>query len=100
MLIQNLEHRLAARRQQEVVATDIVAQRNGDEGNGVNARIRMPGRKTRETGTKNPCAPEVMSWGQEADKARALAAGFNHHFTKPVQPDQLSQLLRADTRIQ
>jgi PAS domain S-box-containing protein len=42
----------------------------------------------------------VTGWGQESDKARALAAGFNHHFTKPVQPDQLSQLLRADARVQ
>ncbi len=42
----------------------------------------------------------VTGWGQEADKARALAAGFNHHFTKPVEPQQLSQLLRADPRIE
>ena len=42
----------------------------------------------------------VTGWGQEADKARALAAGFNHHFTKPVQPDQLGQLLTAEARIQ
>ena len=36
----------------------------------------------------------VTGWGQEADKASALAAGFNHHFTKPIEPEQLSQLLR------
>jgi CheY-like chemotaxis protein len=37
----------------------------------------------------------VTGWGQESDKARALAAGFNHHFTKPVEPARLCQLLRA-----
>jgi PAS domain S-box-containing protein len=38
----------------------------------------------------------VTGWGQQSDKARALAAGFNYHFTKPVQPEQLIELLRAD----
>jgi PAS domain S-box-containing protein len=42
----------------------------------------------------------VTGWGQEADKARALAAGFNHHFTKPIEPEQLTRLLRSDTRIE
>jgi PAS domain S-box-containing protein len=39
----------------------------------------------------------VTGWGQDGDKAEALAAGFNHHFTKPVEPDQLSALIRADS---
>jgi PAS domain S-box-containing protein len=38
----------------------------------------------------------VTGWGQESDKARALAAGFNHHFTKPVKPERLIELLRSD----
>jgi PAS domain S-box-containing protein len=37
----------------------------------------------------------VTGWGQENDRARALAAGFNHHFTKPIEPEQLTSLLRA-----
>lgn len=36
----------------------------------------------------------VTGWGQEADKARAAAAGFDHHFTKPVEPAALTALLR------
>jgi PAS domain S-box-containing protein len=36
----------------------------------------------------------VTGWGQEKDKTQALAAGFNHHFTKPIAPDQLSRVLR------
>ena len=35
----------------------------------------------------------VTGWGQEADKARAAASGFDHHFTKPVEPSVLSALV-------
>ncbi|HET9864468.1 MAG TPA: ATP-binding protein [Steroidobacteraceae bacterium] len=35
----------------------------------------------------------VTGWGQEADKARAAASGFDHHFTKPVEPALLSALV-------
>lgn len=35
----------------------------------------------------------VTGWGQEQDKARALAAGFDHHFTKPLQPAALKELI-------
>ncbi|HEX4152796.1 MAG TPA: CheR family methyltransferase [Steroidobacteraceae bacterium] len=34
----------------------------------------------------------VTGWGQDSDKRRAFAAGFDHHLTKPVDPDQLKQL--------
>jgi signal transduction histidine kinase len=36
----------------------------------------------------------VTGWGQASDKARAAAAGFNHHFTKPLEPEALTQVLR------
>lgn len=36
----------------------------------------------------------ITGWGQDSDKARALAAGFDHHFTKPVEPDRITALLR------
>jgi CheY-like chemotaxis protein len=39
----------------------------------------------------------VTGWGQQSDKARARAPGFDHHFTKPVQADRLSELLRDPT---
>ena len=32
-------------------------------------------------------------WGQADDRARARAAGFDHHLVKPVDPDELQQLL-------
>jgi PAS domain S-box-containing protein len=37
----------------------------------------------------------VTGWGQHSDKARARASGFDHHFTKPVEPERLMELLRA-----
>jgi CheY-like chemotaxis protein len=37
----------------------------------------------------------VTGWGTESDRARALDAGFDLHFTKPVEPDRLIDLLRA-----
>jgi two-component system, chemotaxis family, CheB/CheR fusion protein len=39
----------------------------------------------------------VTGWGQNRDKAQALAAGFNHHFTKPVETDRLRELLRSES---
>jgi len=36
----------------------------------------------------------ITGWGQKADKDRAAASGFDHHFTKPVEPDVLSALLK------
>jgi PAS domain S-box-containing protein len=39
----------------------------------------------------------LTGWGQDRDKEQALAAGFNHHFTKPVEPARLSEILRSLT---
>jgi signal transduction histidine kinase/ActR/RegA family two-component response regulator len=35
----------------------------------------------------------VTGWGQDDDKERAKAAGFDHHFTKPVNPEQVEGVL-------
>jgi CheY-like chemotaxis protein len=35
----------------------------------------------------------VTGYGQEQDRATALAAGFNHYFVKPVDTKKLSALL-------
>jgi len=37
----------------------------------------------------------VTGWGQKEDKARARAAGFDHHLTKPVDPDEVQRVLQA-----
>ncbi|HYJ39861.1 MAG TPA: PAS domain S-box protein, partial [Steroidobacteraceae bacterium] len=38
----------------------------------------------------------LTGWGQEQDKARAMGAGFDMHFTKPVEPQRLIELLGAE----
>lgn len=35
----------------------------------------------------------LSGWGQERDKERAIAAGFDHHLTKPIDYQQLEMLL-------
>ncbi len=35
----------------------------------------------------------ITGWGQDADRRQALAAGFDHHLTKPVDPALLLLLL-------
>jgi PAS domain S-box-containing protein len=37
----------------------------------------------------------ITGWGQNEDKERALAAGFDQHLTKPVDVDQVEQLLHG-----
>ncbi len=37
----------------------------------------------------------VTGWGQAEDKRRALAAGFDHHLTKPVDPAAVEALLQG-----
>jgi PAS domain S-box-containing protein len=36
----------------------------------------------------------LTGWGQDEDKREALDAGFDHHFTKPVDPVRLQQFVR------
>jgi signal transduction histidine kinase len=63
--------------------------------------IGMPGLSGYEVARRIRQKPEsrevtliaVTGWGQDADKSRAAASGFDHHFTKPVEPTALSQLL-------
>ena len=35
----------------------------------------------------------MTGWGQEEDKRRAIDAGFDHHMTKPIDPDRVERLL-------
>ncbi|HEX7053605.1 MAG TPA: PAS domain-containing protein [Burkholderiales bacterium] len=37
----------------------------------------------------------ATGWGQEADRSRAAQAGFDHHLTKPLDPQVLNEILRA-----
>jgi PAS domain S-box-containing protein len=41
----------------------------------------------------------VTGWGQDDDKRRALEAGFDHHLTKPIDPDALERLLSQPAAV-
>jgi CheY-like chemotaxis protein/two-component sensor histidine kinase len=49
----------------------------------------------------DPVIAAVSGWGQEADKARASAAGFDRHFTKPISESALRTLVAeaAEKRV-
>jgi CheY-like chemotaxis protein len=35
----------------------------------------------------------ITGWAQDSDRAQSRAAGFDHHLTKPVEPETLIELL-------
>jgi CheY-like chemotaxis protein len=39
----------------------------------------------------------LTGWGHEDDKRRALDAGFDHHLTKPVNPEEVDALIAGNT---
>jgi PAS domain S-box-containing protein len=61
--------------------------------------IGMPGlsgyevarRVTKENG--RPFLIAVSGWGQDSDRAAAIEAGFDLHYTKPVEPNELVQAI-------
>jgi PAS domain S-box-containing protein len=51
-------------------------------------------RRIRELpGGRNLLLVAVSGWGQDADRARSLGAGFDHHLVKPVDIDVLQAML-------
>jgi CheY-like chemotaxis protein len=70
--------------------------------------IGMPGltgyevaRRTRQSAFgRSMLLVAITGWGQDSDKARALEAGFDHHFTKPIEPDWITALLRTPDAAQ
>jgi CheY-like chemotaxis protein len=65
--------------------------------------IGMPGltgyevaRRLRQANPRTPLTLiAITGWGQDIDKERAFAAGFDHHLTKPVDPQRLVELLKS-----
>jgi len=56
-------------------------------------------RDEQDPGTMPPVLVALTGWGGAGDKRRAMDAGFDHHLTKPVDPDALVNIL-ADTAAQ
>jgi CheY-like chemotaxis protein len=65
--------------------------------------IGMPGMNGYETASQLRALPgaqgrvlvALTGWGSEADQARSLEAGFDHHLTKPVDVDKVQRVLSA-----
>jgi PAS domain S-box-containing protein len=62
--------------------------------------IGMPGadgyevaRRVRSTHGAAPRLIALTGWGQEQDRERALAEGFDHHLTKPADPHVVHELI-------
>ena len=63
--------------------------------------IGMPGMDGYEVARRiraNPATRHISlialtGWGQDEDRRRSVAAGFNHHLVKPADIEQLRQLL-------
>ena len=54
-------------------------------------------RRVRELRGDSVLIVALTGWGQEDDRRRAREAGFNHHFTKPVDFDMLLDLIDRET---
>jgi signal transduction histidine kinase/AmiR/NasT family two-component response regulator len=53
-------------------------------------------RRIRDTlGKRNPLLVAITGWGQEEDRRRSRAAGFDHHLVKPIDPAALITFLAA-----
>jgi signal transduction histidine kinase len=65
--------------------------------------IGMPFANGYEVARRIRAAPEgagvlliaITGWAQDADKLESRAAGFDHHLTKPIEPDALMGLLAS-----
>jgi len=78
---------IARRRQPAAIVIDIGLP--GIDGYEVAKAIR------REPWGSSALLIALTGWGQAADKQRALAAGFDHHLTKPADPDAVQALINS-----
>ena len=57
--------------------------------------MRSLGRCGSNPGQRDLQLIALTGWGQDDDRRRALLAGFDHHLTKPIDPDQLESLIAS-----
>lgn len=50
-------------------------------------------RRVRELRGDSVLIVAITGWGQEQDRLRAKQAGFDHHFTKPVEIASLMEII-------
>lgn len=78
---------LAARVHPQVAVLDIGMP--GLDGYEVARRLRL------EPGGSEMLIVALTGWGQQEDRRKALAAGFDRHYTKPIDPDILIACMNA-----
>ena len=85
----------AARRspRRAVFAPDVVAARHRPAGHGRLRGRAAPARRSRRRARR--CLIALTGYGQPADRERPRDAGFDHHLTKPADPDALLALVDA-----
>ena len=49
----------------------------------------------RQSGLEKATVVALTGWGQDEDRRRSHAAGFDHHIVKPVEPSALGRLLEG-----
>lgn len=81
---------LAQRERPDALVLDIGMP--GMSGHELAHRIRQ------EDWGRNVLLVAVTGWGQQEDRERSRAAGFDHHLTKPVDPEALEALLAEFAR--
>jgi CheY-like chemotaxis protein len=54
-------------------------------------------RELRADGAAQSYLIALTGYGQPSDRSAALAAGFDEHLVKPLQPEQLARMLPGDT---
>src|SRR6185436_11108059 len=55
-------------------------------------------RHMRSTRGEDVLLVAITGWGQEDDRRKAREAGFDHHFTKPADFEQLLQLIDRELK--
>jgi CheY-like chemotaxis protein len=55
-------------------------------------------RRLRAEGLAGELLVSVTGYGQDEDRRKAQEAGFDHHLTKPVNPETLQRLVALDAR--
>jgi CheY-like chemotaxis protein len=53
-----------------------------------------------QPGQEDTLLVALTGWGQEEDRRRSTAAGFDQHLVKPVEPDALGAMLADLKRVQ
>jgi signal transduction histidine kinase len=59
--------------------------------------LEVAGRLLEQAGPSRPLLVAMTGYGQDEDRRRSMAAGFDHHLVKPVELEALQRVLRHAT---